>query len=79
MNGQEPPVTNAKGSSILEPDGFKGCLDYIFYSTGLFAVDVVSLDMVEEITKEGHGLPNSGSPSDHIPLGAVFRIDKVGV
>ena len=74
VNGQEPPVTNAKGISTVEPDGFKGCLDYIFYSPGLFAVDVVSLDMVEDLTQEGGGLPNSESPSDHIPLGAVFRI-----
>jgi endonuclease/exonuclease/phosphatase family metal-dependent hydrolase/8-oxo-dGTP pyrophosphatase MutT (NUDIX family) len=77
VSGAEPTATNAKGPSPFDPDGFRGCLDYIFTSGGLEPVRVVAVD-AEELAREGGGLPNSGSPSDHIPIGAVLRIAAPG-
>lgn len=47
---------------------FKGCLDYIFYSTDLFSVDEIVPLPSEESLAQDVALPSEVFPSDHIPL-----------
>lgn len=60
----EPSITSSE-------DSYAGCLDYIFYSSGLKVVSVI--DMGEAINEDyiGGG-PNKEFGSDHLPLVAEF-------
>uniref|UniRef100_A0A6V7QYL0 Endonuclease/exonuclease/phosphatase domain-containing protein n=1 Tax=Ananas comosus var. bracteatus TaxID=296719 RepID=A0A6V7QYL0_ANACO len=67
-NGGEPPFTNCT------PD-FTGTLDYIFLSDGgrlkpLSLLDIPGPDSTDVIG----GLPNHQHPSDHLPIGADFKV-----
>lgn len=67
-NGGEPEFTNCT-------PGFTGTLDYIFLSDGS-AIKPTSLLRVPRggsADVEG-GLPNFHHPSDHLPIGADFRV-----
>lgn len=58
----EPEFTNFT-------DGFKGTLDYIFYSPGFKPLEI---DELFTDIEDGAPLPQSGYPSDHIALSASF-------
>lgn len=67
-NGGEPPFTNCT-------PGFTGTLDYIFLSdtSSLKPVSLLEVPGPESADVIG-GLPNHHHPSDHLPIGADFRI-----
>ncbi|KAI6655747.1 Mucin-17-like [Oopsacas minuta] len=62
--GEEPKFTFYADSH--------GCMDYIFYSSALMAVSVLSVPSKEEVSSET-SLPNSVMSSDHISIKAVCR------
>jgi hypothetical protein len=84
VTGSEPETTNVKGATAtpsgaeLEP--FTGCLDYIWCtgdSSKLEPCNVLETLTEAQLRAENNGLPNSWNPSDHLPLGARFRIPLV--
>jgi len=56
--------------------GWYGTLDYLFYSTESLECKKVSEVINDEQRRahiQQHGLPSEFSPSDHMPVGAIFR------
>jgi len=54
-------------------ENFTGTLDYIFYTANsLVPTELLELPEKEDVTVNGHGMPNSRWPSDHISLMAEF-------
>jgi endonuclease/exonuclease/phosphatase family metal-dependent hydrolase len=73
--GCEPGATNVKGA----PENFAACLDYVFASAHLGPpVACLPVPSLDELRAEGGGLPSSRIPSDHVPIGAVFRLPPAG-
>mmetsp|Transcript_18458 Transcript_18458/g.52169 ORF Transcript_18458/g.52169 Transcript_18458/m.52169 type:complete len:182 (-) Transcript_18458:41-586(-) len=73
LQGTEPELTWAAGCAGAEEHG---TLDYLWFSPGLLEPVPGSLlptPTLGEARAEGSGLLGSGVPSDHAPVGAVFR------
>ena len=75
------PLHSLYGSVLREPEctncvpGFKGTLDYIFFSS----FDVMKpLSLLQTPTLDSEdvrrGLPNQTYPSDHLPIGTEFTV-----
>ena len=62
--GKEPQYTFFADS--------QGCMDYIFYNSGLEVKSVLDIPSLEAVSSET-SLPNNVMPSDHISIKAAFR------
>lgn len=62
--GEEPEVTTYV-------EHFSGTLDYLFAGATVVrrVRSVLSVPSIEELEKEGAGIPSSSHPSDHLPIG----------
>lgn len=63
-DGKEPDFTNYT-------EGFKGCLDYIFFSSELKVYRILKM-ISEEKAKKYKALPSKDYPSDHVALYCEF-------
>lgn len=54
--------------------GFRGAIDYIWYSHSSLAVTSVLGDLDKGYLARTVGFPNAHHPSDHIPISATFRV-----
>jgi 2',5'-phosphodiesterase len=70
VQGEEPELTN--WSCIGDNGEFDGCLDYVFYSEGLRATNVIPLQAKCELQGP---LPTESEPSDHVLVGSTFSFD----
>ena len=70
--GSEPPFTNYAHTARSAP--FRDTLDYVFYS-GVEVIDVVALPATPDDVERGvRSFPCTTEPSDHLMVGATFRI-----
>lgn len=70
VNGHEPCFTNYVKKRTKQVEFFSECLDYIFVSSGWEICSTLEVPY----GLPPNPLPNSEEPSDHIPIGAVVKI-----
>ncbi|KAG5183608.1 Endonuclease/exonuclease/phosphatase [Tribonema minus] len=71
VQGREPELTN--WSCIGDNGEFSGCLDYVFYGGELSPTEVIPLRDAAALRGQGP-FPTAAEPSDHVMLGATFKL-----
>lgn len=69
--------TPTGGITLAQRNGYVDCLDHIWTSRNLIPTKILGSSLHVLASVSMRGLPDTDNPSDHLPVGATFRLDDV--